>query len=249
MGDIGVERWQYDVWYKILEAALAGHPDTIDLDYHPRLKSPAASRYAATSPILLRWFDKYNEGRSERVGPFNFLLSFQAKPDLDPAIEDEDFIAKPKKRCHTSVIWMPKPVAPYNQNSTKAAVQCFDREIGKVVPIDVLKSYAEALAQYHLHPETKFLNGDYLDRGATQRRHVRVIGIRFIGKEANQWEEQFFLGLSEDALIVYGQDPNSRSNFARNCAEPPLFMACDGFQRFPVSPEIRSVSSRKDRFR
>jgi len=40
----------------------------------------------------------------------------------------------------------------------------------------------------------KFLNCDYLDRGATQRRHVRAIGIRFIGKEANQWEEHFFPG-------------------------------------------------------
>jgi hypothetical protein len=59
----------------------------------------------------------------------------------------------------------------------------------------------------------KFLNGDYLDRGATQRRHVRAIGIRFIGKEANHWEEQFFLGLSEDAQIDYGQDPNSTELF------------------------------------
>ncbi len=205
---IGVERWQYDLWYKILEAALAGHPDKVDLDYDPRLKSSAASRYAATSPILLRWFDKYNEGRSGEVGPFNFLLSFQAKQDLDPSIEDDVF-SMPKKRRRTSGIWTPKPVAPYDKNSIKAASQCFDREIGTPVPIGRLKSYAEGLAQYHLHPESKFLNGDYSDRGATKRRDVRAIAVRLIGKEANHWEEQFFLGLCEDAQIDYGQDPNS----------------------------------------
>jgi plasmid maintenance system antidote protein VapI len=42
---------------------------------------------------------------------------------------------------------------------------------------------------------------------------VRAIGIRLIGKEANHWEEQFFLGLSEDAQIDYGQDPNSAELF------------------------------------
>jgi hypothetical protein len=121
--------------------------------------------------------------------------------------------AKPKRRRCTSGIWKPKPVAPYDKDNKKAAALCFDREIGNPVPIDRLKSYAEALAQYHLHPETKFLNGDYLDRGLTQRRHVRAIGIRLIGKEANHWEEQFFLGLSENAQIDYGQDPNSAELF------------------------------------
>lgn len=213
LNEIGVDRWQYDLWFKILEAALAGHPETVDLDYDPRLKGPAASRYAATSPMLLRWFDKYNEMRSEQVRPFNFLLSFQATAVLDEAIEDEASTAKPKRRRHAAGIWTPKPVAPYDKNSIKAAAQCFDREIGRPVPIDRLKSYVEALAQYHLHPEMKFLNGDYLDRGATRRRHARAIGVRLIGKEANRWEEQFFLGLSEDEQIEYGQDPNSAELF------------------------------------
>jgi hypothetical protein len=30
----------------------------------------------------------------------------------------------------------------------------------------------EALAQYHLHPEEKFHNSDYLDHGVTHRRHI-----------------------------------------------------------------------------
>ena len=54
------------------------------------------------------------------------------------------------------------------------------------IPIRHLKSYSQALAQYHLHPEDKFQNGDFTDRGITRRRHVQVSGIEFIGKESNK---------------------------------------------------------------
>jgi hypothetical protein len=81
--EIGVERWQYDLWHQIIRAALAEHPHQVDLDYHPNLNFPAASRYAATTPKLLRWFDKHNAGReyADQVKPSNFLLAFQIAPE------------------------------------------------------------------------------------------------------------------------------------------------------------------------
>ena len=60
LNDIGVERWQYDLWYKIIQAALDGHPDQVDLSYHDALKQPAVSRYGATTPALLKWFEAFN---------------------------------------------------------------------------------------------------------------------------------------------------------------------------------------------
>jgi predicted XRE-type DNA-binding protein len=84
--------------------------------------------------------------------------------------------------------------------------KCFDRETGKPVPASQLKTYRQALAQYHLSPETKFLNARYLDRGPTRRRHVQAISIDHIGKEANRWEEQYYLGLDLDMQIKYGVD-------------------------------------------
>jgi hypothetical protein len=33
------------------------------------------------------------------------------------------------------------------------------------------------------------------------------------GKEANRWEEQFFLGMEEDAAIEYGTNPNATALF------------------------------------
>ena len=62
------------------------------------------------------------------------------------------------------------------------------------------------LAQYHLRPEAKFLNGEHTDRGCTRRRHIIASRILHIGKEANKWEEQHFLGEDEEAEIEFGVD-------------------------------------------
>jgi hypothetical protein len=68
---IGVARWQYDLWYQIIVAHLEGHPDQVELGYHPALMNAAASRYAATTPKLLAWFEAWNENRpyDRRVRP------------------------------------------------------------------------------------------------------------------------------------------------------------------------------------
>lgn len=65
-------------------------------------------------------------------------------------------------------------------------------------------TYAETLAQYHLRPESKFLRAEHIDRGRTERRHVIATQILHIGKEANKWEEQYFLGPDDEAAIEYG---------------------------------------------
>ncbi len=97
-----------------------------------------------------------------------------------------------------------RPVAAFNKDVRTAPKTAFDRETGNPVAPGSLMSYAEALAQYHLRPESKFLNGDFSDRGRTKRRHVIATQIVHIGKEANKWEEQYFLGEDEEVEIEYG---------------------------------------------
>jgi hypothetical protein len=58
----------------------------------------------------------------------------------------------------------------------------FDRETERPMRADRLKTYAQAPADYHLSPESKFENGDCCDRGTTRRRHIRATGIEYIGK-------------------------------------------------------------------
>jgi hypothetical protein len=210
LSEIGVERWQYDLWFQIIRAALDGHAEQVDLAYHPALQLPAMSRYAMTTRALERWFKGHNAQRAyeDQVKPFNFMCGFQASPLA--ATGEETFALDagsklPRKRKQRPL----RPIAPYSRSSKEASTQAFDRETGEPVRAEQLKTYVQALAQYHLRPEAKFENGDYFDSGPTRRRHVHAIQIIYIGKEANRWEEQLFLGMDEDAEIDYGADPNA----------------------------------------
>jgi hypothetical protein len=61
-----------------------------------------------------------------------------------------------------------KPVSAFNKNALRSG----DRETGSPISASELKTHTEALAQYHLRPESKFLDGDFRDRRRTKRRHV-----------------------------------------------------------------------------
>jgi DNA-binding phage protein len=152
----------------------------------------------------LGWFKSFNTGQAweDQVKPFNFLVAFQVSPTArGRAIADGTFNEEWIKNGG------PSPVAPFDRDPKKAAKRCFDRVTGKPVPASLLATYREALWGYHLHPEAKFLNAEPFDRGRTVRQPVRASGIELIGKEANRWEEQFFLGRDEEAQPVYGRLP------------------------------------------
>ena len=199
---IGVDRWHYDLWHSVISAALDGHPDQVGLSYHLSLGGPAVSRYGATTPKLLSWFKQLNSGRGygDQVKPFNFLIAFQGRPHL--ALTDSE-ICTPKRGRPQKPSPI-RPVASFSRNIGEAAEVAFDRETGKRVEPSSLMTYAETLAQYHLRPESKFLRAEHIDRGRTERRHVIATQILHIGKEANKWEEQYFLGPDDEAAIEYG---------------------------------------------
>src|SRR5207248_10932879 len=104
-----------------------------------------------------------------------------------------------------------KPVAPYDHDISAAADNAFDREPPwKPVPRAWLRTYAEALRQYHIHPETKFLGGGYTESGPLTRRHVFASAVEYIGKEADRWEEDSHFGADEESAIAYGLPPEDR---------------------------------------
>lgn len=186
---IGVKRWQHDLWIKIIQAALNGKPDQVILDWHPALVSPATSRYTASSPQMLSWLDSWNKGKEykEQIRPFGFLLSFMARIGVfESPIDPEDSVVAILKRGRPIKKGNCKPIAPFSSDPKMALPKVFDRVTGKKVPPKELKTYAEVLVQYHLSCEDKFLNGQFLDCGRTRRRHVFATGIDLIGKEANR---------------------------------------------------------------
>jgi hypothetical protein len=141
------------------------------------------------------------------VTPFNFL-NYHARPQFE--LPDAEQWAKPKRGRPRKQLDA-KPIAAFNRNIREAAKGAFDRETGKPISTKQLKSYAEALAQYHLRPEAKFLNSEFCDRGRTERRHVIATHIVHIGNEANKWEEQHFLGEDSDAEIENGAAESASS--------------------------------------
>jgi len=186
LGEIGVQRWQYDLWFKIIEAAQSDHPERVPLDYHPALDAPAASRYGATSPDLLGWMRHYNAERGyiDQVKPFGFMLSYPAREGLlaempEPEIVDPHKRGRPHKQATS------KPSAPFERDPRKGAEAAFDRLTGEPVPVDQLKAYADALRGYHLSCESKFENGGAWNQGETRRRHLVAEHLGLIGKEAD----------------------------------------------------------------
>jgi hypothetical protein len=91
----------------------------------------------------------------------------------------------------------PRPAAPYYKKHSEAKDHAFDRERGGDIPASWLKSHAQSLVRYHLHLETKFQGGEYDQRGPLKRRHVFALAQQSIGKEADNIEENEFIG--EDA--------------------------------------------------
>lgn len=194
---IGIERWHYDLWFQIIKAASSGHAAEVDLTYHSCLSLPAMSRYAATTPEILGWMKGYNAGKDHRtqVKPFGFLSAFQGRQDMQAAVGSGRF----KQRMGRT----PKPIAPFSKDPRSAGGKAFDRDTGVCIDLELLKSYALALAQYHLSPETKFRYGNFTNEGRTERRLVRVVGISHIGKEASNLEKRFFLGTTDGDKIEY----------------------------------------------
>lgn len=205
--EIGVRPWQYCLWVCILRAVLAGHPDQPDFSVLPNFDRPAVTQYSATTPRLLDGFESYNQGKpyAEQVRPFGFMLMFQP----DSLADWEAWRAAHGLESRNGE--PPCVIAPYDRYLAKAVTRCFDRDTGKPVPVSMLRTYNQVLAQYHLCPEAKFLNADYCDAGATQRRHVKVQSIINIGKEANRWEEQSYVGAYEpEPELEYGTAPDER---------------------------------------
>ena len=131
-----------------------------------------------------------------KIPPFSFVSVFQTAPNW------------PGVKC--------VPIAPYGVVPQIVAKRAFDVDSLKPVPSCYLKTYEEVLRDYPFHYEAKFNGGD--DEGWTERRHVFVTGIGYIGKEGNKLEEQE-VGLASAETLEYGED-------IRRCVDKLNRFAC-----------------------
>lgn len=200
LGKIGAKRWQYDVWYRIAEAALDGHADCPDYSGLPNFDQPAITQDTVTTPNKRAWFDAHNAERPyhEQTRPFGFLLALHVQRGISANALVDATGRKPLGLPNA-----PRPISPFTRDPVEAARTCVDRDTGQPVAPERLKTYRQALQRYHLHPESKFLNGDYFDRGLTTRRHIFASHVQNTGKEANHADDQTLYGIDEEAVAEY----------------------------------------------
>src|SRR6185437_13596535 len=168
---------------------------------------PAVIRHAVTTPDLWHSFDKYNAGKPyhRQVRPFGFMVMFQQEKQAETSVR-----ASAENRSRKRADTMLRVIAPFSRDPAVAARHAFDRDTGKPVSSQNLKTYVRAMRHYHDHPEAKFLNGERADRGPATRRHIIVRSIRHIGKEANRLDSQIAEGIDPEAQAEFGDGDGGR---------------------------------------
>jgi hypothetical protein len=163
-----VDDWQAEIWEDILKL----HYGLIsELDIEEKYSNMyAISRLTVSTANVLHRFDTINKSKDwkDQIKPFNFyLVGFQV------AEEDGKVV---------------KPLAPYSSDPQKIVYEQFiDYETGEVKEgSHYFKPLSRTIMQYVEHLEHKF-DGEI---GVLEREHVRADGIVYIGKEANNIDEQ-----------------------------------------------------------
>lgn len=175
-------------------------------------KRPAISRITLSSPALMNRFADYNAGKpyAKQLKPFNFLLSAQIATLGHPVGVDP-------QRFHL--------ITPYEPDATKwLGLKWMDQYSGKRYSLSTdgmqsrsaarVKTYGDLLREYEFHPESKCADGTgkrcaKQSAGLLRRRHIRIDGLRFIGKESNRLEE-VEAGLIHDPQGVYTEYSNKQ---------------------------------------
>ncbi|WP_321418435.1 DNA polymerase [uncultured Methanomethylovorans sp.] len=163
-----IEDWQAQIWEDILSLHY-GYITELDIeDKYSNLY--AISRLTVSTSNVLSRFKKVNQGKTwdQQIKPFNFfLVGFQSIEENDKAV---------------------KPLLPHSNNPQSVVYEPFiDYETGEIKQgSHYFKPLSKTIMQYVDHPESKF-DGDI---GILERKHVYVDGVIYIGKEANNIDEQ-----------------------------------------------------------
>jgi hypothetical protein len=184
-----ITRWQYDLWYRVAEAALAG--EAPDLDSLPRLDRAAMTSYTITTPRIADWFESFNEGKPyhERTRAFGFLISPIVRAfdrPLGRAGQPFHLIAPYDK---TQSAWATTEyVDIYSRRHYAISTADYDKTTAKVA------SYRDTVERYlaNADPRRLDLHGKHCTpktAGWLSPRHIKVLHIEQIGKESKRLEE------------------------------------------------------------
>jgi len=200
--------WIAQVWLRIIKRALGLATGPLGFE-----QAPAVGRVSVSSPAVLEPFTALNHGKpySAMVKPFNFLLTAHVLPFGHPTGAMPD-------RFHL--------IAPYEPNPLRwLKMDWIDQYTGRQYRLATtgqhgsrrtarVKTHGDIAREYQFHPEPKCAGADARTCGRQtvgllRRRHVRIEGIRYIGKESNRLEA-VEAGLVQSAESVYTEYPDRR---------------------------------------
>ncbi|MCD4735722.1 MAG: hypothetical protein K8R53_06735, partial [Bacteroidales bacterium] len=182
-----VDDWQAEIWEDILKLhyrMISGI--NIEEKYSGLY---AISRLTVSTANVLKRFKKFNAGKEwkDQIKPFNFyLVGFQALEENGKVV---------------------KPLMPFSTDSRKTVYEPFiDYETGEIKEgSKYFKPLSKTIMQYAEHLEHKF-DGD---AGVLERKHVHAAGVVYIGKEANNIDEQA-LDVKRSQVFIDKQDMMSK---------------------------------------
>jgi hypothetical protein len=163
-----VEDWQAEIWEDILKLHYGMISEADIVEKYSNLY--AISRLTVSTSNVLDRFKGLNAGKEwrEQIKPFNFfLVGFQTTEENDKAV---------------------KPLAPFTKDYQKIVYEPFiDYQTGEVRQGSYyFKPLSNTILEYVDHPEHKFEG----DSGVLERKHIDIDGFVYIGKEANDIDEQ-----------------------------------------------------------
>ena len=163
-----VKDWHKEIWDDILKLY---YNQITEQDIEEKYSNLyAISRLTVSTSNVLNRFKAINQEKawSEQIKPFNFFnVGFQT-------IEEDGNVVK--------------PLAPFSKDPQKIVYDPFiDYQTGEVKEgSQYFKPLSRTILQYMDHPENKF-DGDI---GVLMRKQVYVDGVVYIGKEANNIDDQ-----------------------------------------------------------
>ena len=83
LSEIGIGRWEYDIWHIILDCELTGKEFTPEL--YLQFTTPVRHQYTNSSPHILAYYGLYNGGKDyqQQVKPFSFYVASSPCKDRD----------------------------------------------------------------------------------------------------------------------------------------------------------------------
>ncbi|ABE51551.1 DNA-directed DNA polymerase B [Methanococcoides burtonii] len=188
-----VDDWQAEIWEDIL---MLHYGLISELDIEEKYSNMyAISRLTVSTANVLHRFDAINKGKEwkDQIKPFNFYhVGFQVAEEDGKAV---------------------KPLAPFSNDPQSIVYEPFiDYGTGEIKEgSHYFKPLSRTIMQYVEHLEHKF-DGEI---GVLERKHVHADGVVYIGKEANNIDEQElnvtkvqeFINVEEIEQLILGLTP------------------------------------------